>query len=46
MNILLIGGSCSLINNLIVKFRKEGHKVYLLTGEKYQKKKYEKFMLR
>lgn len=42
MNILLIGGSCSLINNLIVKFRKEGHKVYLLTGEKYQKKKYEK----
>ena len=42
MNILLIGGSCSLINNLIVKFRKEGHRVYLLTGEKYQKKKYEK----
>ena len=42
MNILLIGGSCSLINNLIVKFRKEGHRVYLLTGERYQKKKYEK----
>ena len=42
MNILLIGGSCSLINNLIVKFRKEGHRVYLLTGERYQKKKYER----
>ena len=42
MNILLIGGSCSLINNLIVKFKKEGHRVYLLTGERYQKKKYER----
>lgn len=40
MNILLIGGSCSLINNLILKFRKEGHRVYLLTGERYRKKKY------
>ena len=42
MKILLIGGSCSLINNLIVKFKKEGHRVSLLTGERYQKKKYEK----
>lgn len=42
MNVLLIGGSCSLINNLILKFRKEGHRVFLLTGEKYRKQKYAK----
>lgn len=35
MNVLLIGGSGSLINNLIIKFNKEGHRVYLLTGTRY-----------
>ena len=42
MNILLIGGSGSLINNLIVKLNKEGHRVYLLTGNRYQKQPYQK----
>lgn len=42
MNILLIGGSGVFIDELILKFRKEGHKVFLLTGEKYRKTKYEK----
>lgn len=31
MNILLAGGSCSLINSMILKLRKEGHRVFLLT---------------
>ena len=35
MNVLLIGGSGSLINNLIIKLKKEGHRVYLLTGSRY-----------
>ena len=42
MNILLIGGNSSLINHLILKLRKEGHRVFLLTGSKYKKNKYEK----
>ena len=42
MNILLIGGTSSLINHLILKLRKEGHRVFLLTGSKYKKNKYEK----
>lgn len=42
MNILLIGGSGSLINNLIVKLNKEGHRIYLLTGNRYQKQPYQK----
>ena len=36
MNILLIGGSGTFINSLIDKFRKENHRVYLLTGRNYQ----------
>ena len=40
MNILLIGGTSSLINHLILKLRKEGHRVFLLTGSKYKKNKY------
>ena len=36
MNILLVGGSCSLINSMILKLRKEGHRVCLLTGDKYR----------
>ncbi len=42
MNILLAGGSCSLIDSLILKLRKEGHRVYILTGDKYRHNKYEK----
>lgn len=42
MNILLAGGSCSLIDSLILKLRKEGHRVYVLTGDKYRHNKYEK----
>ena len=42
MNILLIGGAGSLINNLIIKLNKEGHKVYLLTGSRFSKGDYQK----
>ena len=42
MNILLIGGAGVLIDDLILKFRKEGHRVFLLTGEKYKQTKYER----
>jgi len=42
MNVLLIGGSGSLINNLIIKLKKEGHRVYLLTGSRYDKEPYQK----
>lgn len=42
MNILLIGGSGSLINNLIIKLNKEGHRVYLLTGSRYKQAPYQK----
>ncbi len=42
MNILLIGGSGCFINNLIVKLNKEGHRVYLLTGSKYDDRPYQR----
>lgn len=42
MNILLIGGCNSFINNLIVKLKKEGHRVYLLTGSRYDKQPYQR----
>ena len=42
MNILLAGGSCSLVDSLILKLRKEGHRVYILTGDKYRHNKYKK----
>lgn len=42
MNVLLIGGSGSLINNLIIKLNKEGHRLYLLTGNKYKQAPYQK----
>lgn len=42
MNVLLIGGAGSLINNLIIKLNKEGERVYLLTGSKYSKEPYQK----
>jgi len=42
MNVLLIGGAGSFIDNLIIKLNKEGHKVYLLTGNRYAKLPYQK----
>lgn len=42
MNILLIGGSGSFINNLIIKLNKEGHRIYLLTGTRYKQAPYQK----
>ncbi len=42
MNVLLIGGSGSLINNLIIKLNKEGHRIYLLTGSRYSREPYQK----
>lgn len=42
MNILLIGGSSNLMNQLIIKLRKEGHRVHLLTGERHMANTYEK----
>ena len=35
MNVLLIGGPGSLTNRMIVKLKKEGHWVSLLTGESF-----------
>ncbi|MCM1100009.1 MAG: NAD(P)-dependent oxidoreductase [Clostridium sp.] len=42
MNILLIGGCSSVVNNLIIKLNKEGHRVYLLTGNRYHRLPYQK----
>ena len=42
MNILLVGGSCRLMDSMILKLRKEGHRVFLLTGDKYRHNKYQK----
>lgn len=42
MNILLIGGSGNLMNQLIIKLKKEGHRVHLLTGEQHAANTYEK----
>lgn len=42
MNVLLIGGCSSVINNLIIKLNKEGHRIYLLTGSRYEKQPYQK----
>lgn len=42
MNILLVGGPGSLINNIIIKLNKEGHRIYLLTGSKYKRIPYQK----
>lgn len=40
MNILLVGGTCSLMDNMILKLQKEGHKVSILTGDEYGHHKY------
>ncbi len=42
MNILLVGGPGSLINNLIIKLNKEGHRIFLLSGSKYKQTSYQK----
>lgn len=42
MNVLLIGGSSGLTNRLIRKLKKENHRIYLLTGSKYNSQSYEK----
>ena len=42
MNVLMIGGANSLMNQLIRKVKKEGHRVYLLTGSRYSAGAYEK----
>lgn len=41
MNILLIGGAGRFIDQLIRKLKKEGHRVFLLTGDPYKKQDYE-----
>lgn len=38
MNILVVGGAGTFTNNLIVKLRKEGHKVSILSGSRFSKK--------
>ena len=42
MNILLVGGSSGLMNRMIQKFNKEGHRVCLLTGNRFKDDTYEK----
>lgn len=42
MNILLVGGPSVFINRIIRKFKKEGHKVCLLTGNRFNTGGYEK----
>lgn len=42
MNILLIGGPGPFMNQIMVKLRKEGHRIFLLTGSRYKSKDYEK----
>lgn len=40
MNVLLIGSAGSLMENLINRLHKEGHRIFLLTGNKSEKKRY------
>lgn len=42
MNVLVVGGASSLLNEIIRKTKKEGHRVYLLTGDRYGSAVYEK----
>lgn len=42
MNVLLAGGSGSFIDNVIIKMKKEGHRVSLLTGSRYTGTSYQK----
>lgn len=40
MNILLVGGSSGFMNRLIQKMKKEGHRVCLLTGNRFKDSSY------
>lgn len=40
MVVLLIGGACSLMDMLIHKLNKDGHRVYLLTGNRHSRAEY------
>ncbi len=42
MNVLVIGGACRLTGQLIEKLHKEGHRTYLLTGDKFTDGEYPK----
>ena len=42
MNILLAGGSNALMNHIIQRLNKEGHKTFLLTGSRYKNEWYDK----
>lgn len=42
MNVLLIGGSSSFMNRLIQKMKKEGHRVCLLTGNRFKDNSYDR----
>ena len=42
MNVLLIGGPGSFIDNVIIKLKKEGHRISLLTGSRYTGTSYQK----
>lgn len=42
MNVLIIGGAGSLTNQIIRKVKKEGHRVYLLTGSRFKSADYVK----
>ena len=42
MNVLLIGASSELANQIIKKMNKEGHRVSLLTGSRYGQDRYER----
>ncbi len=42
MNVLLIGGASSMVNNLIIKLNKEKHRVFLLTGDRFGNLSYQK----
>ncbi|MEE0954917.1 MAG: NAD(P)-dependent oxidoreductase [Eubacterium sp.] len=42
MNVMLIGGPGTLTDRLIVKLKKEGHRVFLLTGSRYREAVYER----
>lgn len=42
MNVFLIGGAGVFINQIMIKLRKEGHRVYVLSGTRYKQENYEK----
>lgn len=42
MNVLVIGGASRLTNQIIEKLHKEGHRIYLLTGDKFSEGEYPK----